>query len=237
MACYSTARVIADRNAARYSLIDEGENPFTQAVRSGPPGDQESWKRIPGTPPLSEQRPDVPFWFSYLPQFKTTYVSFRGYDGLGENARTLFAGVERDRPDKLIIDLRNNGGGDNTEGLKHLVEPLRRLESINKPGHLYVLIGVATFSAAMNNAAHFRERTRASLVGEAIGERPNSYQEPREVKLPNSGLILRVSTQYYAFVHDRENVIRPDRTIVPAWSEFRSGRDPVMEWVLAAPLE
>ncbi len=230
-------RVIADRNAARYSLVDEGGNPLTQAVRGGPPGDYGSWERIPGSPPLSGQRADVPFWFSYLSQFKTTYVSFRGYDGLAENARTLFAALERDRPDKLIIDLRNNGGGDNTEGLKHLVEPLRRLESINKPGHLYVLIGVATFSAAMNNAAHFRERTSAILVGEAIGERPNSYQEPREVKLPNSGLILRVSTQYYAFVRDGENVIRPDRTIVPTWSEFRSGRDPVMEWVLAAPLE
>jgi len=100
-------------------------------------------------------------------------------------------------------------------------------------GHLYVLIGVATFSAAMNNAAHFRERTAAILVGEPIGERPNSYQEPREVKLPNSGLILRTSTQYYAFVHDDENVIRPDRTIVPTWSEFEEGRDRVMEWLLS----
>jgi hypothetical protein len=225
--------VIADRNVAGFGFIDERGNPFTQILQVGPSSEHSTWARIPKSPPLSDQRPNVPFWFTYLPEAKTTYVSFRGYDGLERNARALFASLEHDRPEKLVIDLRHNGGGDNTQGLQYVVEPLRRVDRINKMGHLYVLIGVATFSAAMNNAAHFRERTAAILVGEPIGERPNSYQEPREVKLPNSGLILRTSTQYYAFVHDDENVIRPDRTIVPTWSEFEEGRDRVMEWLLS----
>ena len=228
--------VIPERNRAQLGFIDDLGNPFTQTVEASPAVDRASWARIPKSFPLSEQRPGDAFWFSFLSEAKTTYVSFRGYDGLGANAKALFAALERDHPDKLVIDLRHNGGGDYTVGLEHLVEPLRRVEFVNKRGHLYVLVGAATFSAAMNNAAHFRERTAAILVGETIGERPNSYQEPREVKLPNSRLILRVSTQYYAFVHDSENVIRPDRTIIPTWSEFEAGRDPVLEWVLAAPV-
>jgi hypothetical protein len=33
--------------------------------------------------------------------------------------------------------------------------------------------------------------TNAILVGESIGERPNTFQEPREFTLPNSRLVVR----------------------------------------------
>jgi hypothetical protein len=103
---------------------------------------------------------------------------------------------------------------------------------MNQKGHLFVLIGPATFSAAMANAAHFRARTAAMLVGQPIGEKPNSYQEPRQVTLPNSRLTLRYSTRYYRFVDQGENLIRPDQEIIPSWTDYQAGRDPVLEWVL-----
>ena len=53
-------------------------------------------------------------------------------------------------------------------GLRYLVRPVRELASINQKGHLYVLIGPQTFSAAMANAAHFRTQTAALLVGQPI---------------------------------------------------------------------
>ncbi|HEV8058390.1 MAG TPA: hypothetical protein VGP68_00835, partial [Gemmataceae bacterium] len=110
-------------------------------------------------------------------------------------------------------------------------DPIRDLP-INAKGRLFVLIGPHTFSAAMSNSAHFRLRTTAILVGEAIGERPNSYQEVRQMTLPNSRLIVRYSTRYYKFVESGENVIRPDQEIIPSWAEYKAGRDPVLEWVL-----
>ena len=36
----------------------------------------------------------------------------------------MFDTLKREHPDKLIIDLRQNGGGDYNEGLKYLVELL-----------------------------------------------------------------------------------------------------------------
>jgi Peptidase family S41 len=87
--------------------------------------------------------------------------------------------VEQSKPDKLVIDLRQNSGGDYNEGLKYLVHPIRDLAAIDKKGHLFVLVGANTFSAAMSNATQFRYQTEAILVGRAIGEKPNSYQEPR----------------------------------------------------------
>src|ERR1022692_2809502 len=110
--------------------------------------------------------------------------------------RTDFAWREHCyNPDKLVIDLRQNSGGDYTVGERWLIHPIRELASINRKGHLFVLVGAVTFSAAMNNAAQFRSQTAALLVGQTIGEKPNSYAEPRNMTLPNSHLTVRYSTR------------------------------------------
>jgi uncharacterized protein YndB with AHSA1/START domain len=70
-------------------------------------------------------------------------------------------------------------------------------------------------------------------VGEAIGEKPNSYQEPREFTLPNSRFVVRYSTRFYKSVEGTVNLVAPDKEIVPTWDEYKNGRDPVLEWVLA----
>ena len=111
----------------------------------------------------------------------------------------------------------------------------RRAADLNARGHLYVLVGALTFSAAMNNAAQFQDETRAILVGQTIGERPNSYQEPRQFRLPNSHLVVRASTLWYAFRKQGPNVVAPEKAITPTWNEVRSGRDPVLEWVFSQP--
>jgi hypothetical protein len=131
-----------------------------------------------------------------------------------------------------VIDVRQNGGGDYTEGLRHLVRPIKNMQDINKKGHLFILIGPNTFSAAMSNSAHFRYQTAALLVGQPIGEKPNSYQESRRMTLPNSRLVVRYSVRFYKFVENGENLIRPDQEIVPTWDGFKAGRDPVLDWVL-----
>jgi C-terminal processing protease CtpA/Prc len=146
----------------------------------------------------------------------------------------MFALIDKTHPDKLVIDMRTNGGGDYFVGLHNLVDPIAKRADLNRKGHLFVLIGPSTFSAAMSNAAHFRYRTAATLVGQEIGEKPNSWQEVRHVKLPNSGLDLRYSTKWYAFVPEgAENAIRPDREVVTSWDDYVAGRDPALDWALA----
>jgi hypothetical protein len=93
-------------------------------------------------------------------------------------------------------------------------------------------IEIARFGA-MNNAAQFRSQTAALLVGQTIGEKPNSYAEVRGITLPNSHLTVRYSTRYYKFSEGPENAIRPDREIIPSWADYKAGRDPVLDWVLA----
>ncbi|HEX7678288.1 MAG TPA: CocE/NonD family hydrolase C-terminal non-catalytic domain-containing protein, partial [Thermoanaerobaculia bacterium] len=184
------------RDLVHFTLADDAGHEFVAAVHAGPSDDL---VRLVANPPLFRQYPDKHFWFVWLPESHAVYCSFRGYQDLGLNAKGLLAMVAAKRPEKLIIDMRQNGGGDYFEGLKQLVEPIRRLTDINKKGHLFVLIGPLTFSAAMANAAHFRQMTEATLVGRTIGENPNSYQEPREFTLPHSKLTVRYSTKLYEF--------------------------------------
>ena len=140
--------------------------------------------------------------------------------------------IGKEHPDKVVIDLRRNGGGDYNHGLQYLIRPLQQDKSINRKGHLFVLIGPDTFSAAMSNATQFRTMTNATLVGEPIGERPNTFQEPREFTLPNSRLVVRYSTRFYKFATGKENIIVPDKQIEQSWTDYKVGRDNALEWVL-----
>ena len=183
--------------------------------------------------PLFRQKPTEQFWFTHLQDSETTYVSFRGYDSLGDRARPLFRSIDRNPPKRLVIDLRQNGGGDFFEGRDHVVNPVKKRPSVNQKGRLFVIVGRRTFSAAMVNAIDFRKQTNAILVGEPIGERPNSYSENDEMTLPNSRLVVSYSTEYYKFLDEDVPAVMPDHRIDPTWADFQAGRDPVMDWILA----
>ena len=95
------------------------------------------------------------------------------------------------------------------------------------------LVGRQTFSAAMVNAIDFRQDTNAILVGEPIGERPNSYSENDEITLPRSRLVVSYSTRYYQFLDQDVPAVEPDQRVDPSWEAYKAGRDPVMDWVLS----
>jgi len=229
--------VIADRAHAPFTFENDQGDTFTLGVKAVVmPPVAKGGLAIPGmlpvaAPPLFRQKPGEQFWFALLPD-STLYVNWRGYDGLGEQARKLFRVLESQPVKRLVIDLRQNGGGDFLEGRKHMIRPIQKRAALNQKGRLFVIVGRRTFSAAMANAVDFRKDTNAILVGEPIGERPNSYSENDELTLPNSRLVVSYSTRYYKFVDEDVPAVLPDVRIDPSWPEWRAGRDPVMDWIL-----
>lgn len=231
--------VVPDLGKAVFTLEDESGTQFTleiAPVEVGLVNGVPTMRLDPVTkePPLFRQKPSEKFWFTYLPDSNTVYANFRGYDGLGANAKALFRLVDANPTSRLVIDMRQNGGGDFFEGRKHLIEAVKKRPAINTKGHLFVVVGRRTFSAALANAIDFRKDTNAILVGEPIGERPNSYSENDEMTLPNSRLVVSYSTRYYKFLDDDVPAVIPDKRIDPTWAEFRAGRDPVLEWIISA---
>jgi hypothetical protein len=227
--------IIPDRNHAVYTLKDNAGHLSDLDIRGLAPGQDVKMKSIYRADALRYQRPDDGFWCNILPVSQAVYCNWRSYEDLRAKAAKMFTLIGKSYPRKLILDMRDNGGGDNTVGFSEIIKPIKARADLNARGHLYVLIGPLTFSAAMNNAVQFQDETNAILVGQTIGERPNSYQEPRQFHLPNSHLVVRASTRWYAFRKKGPNKVAPDKEIVPSWRDVVNGRDAVLDWVLNRP--
>jgi C-terminal processing protease CtpA/Prc len=170
-----------------------------------------------------------------------------GYSEFRRFSNRLFKVFDRQQVKRLVIDLRNNRGGDSTKFrwifLPRLID--RRFSKqcfacpreINKPIKLYVLISRETYSAGMITAVELKQKAAAMLVGEPTGGRPNAYDEDRPFELPNSHLVVFVSTRYYRLAQDDAAGLAPDREIPLTWQDFIAGRDPTLDWVFAQPVE
>ena len=205
---------------------------LTLNLPASSPMPRSAWLRAATTVPLYRQHPGEPLWCLPFEKERAVYCSFQSYKNLRESSKAMLDLLHEKQPQYLILDLRLNKGGDFGLGLKYLIKPIRKMRGINRSDHLSVLIGPRTFSAAMSNAAQFHDRTKALLVGQPIGEKPNSYQEAREMVLPNSHWTVRCSIKFYKFTKSSENLIRPDKEIPETWDDYNSGRDPVLDWVL-----
>lgn len=67
--------------------------------------------RLGGAGPLWQRCPNETFWKEHWGD-RTVYVNWRGYDDLAANFEALLVELDQKRPRRLIIDLRDNPGGD-----------------------------------------------------------------------------------------------------------------------------
>jgi hypothetical protein len=231
------------RDSIRFELSDDGGRVRDVWVQPSLPGTRPPWRSAAIREPLYLSRPDDPFWFTRLADARgdssTVYLAFGGYPGwfdFWRRSRRLMKYLDQHRAWRLVIDLRDNAGGDFNEGRRLLIPGLRNRPAVSSPGHLYVLTGPVTFSAAMTNAVDLRRELGAILVGEPTGARPNQYQEGDSFTLPHSGWRVSVATRYYRFQARDTPGVLPDHDAAQTWDDYRAGRDPALEWILAQPL-
>jgi hypothetical protein len=179
--------------------------------------------------PLYLRDQDSNFWFVPLEDKKTVYCQYNEVYDMADESIANFAvrlgdyiashGIQR-----LIIDLRFNSGGDNTLN-RSLLHALIRSPALREPGSLFVITGRGTFSAAMMFAIDLEKHTNAIFVGEPTGASPNHYGDSRKVRLPNSGITIRVSTLYwqYAGPNDKRLALKPHisaAAMTPQWPQY-----------------
>lgn len=228
--------VLPSSGSGKFTFEDDDGHRFDLSIASTAPNAPESRKALIPAPTFRQQS-GRGFWFSELPD-STVYAIFRSYQNIEKNAADLLDFLRARATQRLIIDMRENGGGNYTLVREHLLYKLQMLPTINRLGGLYIITGRGTFSAAMTNVTDFRRETDAILVGEPTGARPNGYQELGGFTLPHSGLKVSCSILHYRFQPERDDVlaVMPDRRIDPDWNLYKAGRDPVLEWIRAQPL-
>lgn len=136
----------------------------------------------------------------------------------------MFSGIKQRKIKNVIVDLRNNGGGNSmvaNEFIKYLdIDMLQTGYSIRRwgpmkhstkgnpvennkreellySGNVFVLTSPNTFSSAMMFAWHIQDNGLGFIVGETPGNTANGYGDVTRHILDNSRLILQLSTKEF----------------------------------------
>jgi hypothetical protein len=181
---------------------------------------------------------DKHYWWDWNAESRILYVQYNKVaDGekqsLADFAAELSKAIVAHAPDKLVIDMRNNNGGDT-----YLNEPFLgavAASSVNRAGHLYVIIGRRTFSAAENAVSYFGRFTKAIFVGEPTGGKPNAPGDETPFTLPYSAILVNLSDRYWqgSWPDDFSDFRAPDISTPESFSDYAAGRDTAMDAIRA----
>jgi hypothetical protein len=152
--------------------------------------------------------------------------------------------LERAPPQKLVIDLRFNTGG-NLELADALFRGIAALPVAQERGRLFVITGRTTFSAGITAVAVLRQLTRAVIVGEPVGDVLDTWSEGGNILLPNTKLTLHYANGFHPYSRREYPEFRPyhydlsvddvgpDVLVETTFTQYLAGQDPAMEAILA----
>lgn len=134
------------------------------------------------------------------------------------------------KPQKIIIDLRNNAGGDSSL-LSPIINVIKTYQRVNKPD-IYCLINRRVFSSGVLNTYDIKHKFNATLVGQPTGQGVNHYGEIKKLVLPNSKIEIQYSSKYFKLIEDDSHNILPDVLIEPNIDDIMSGKDSILDYCL-----
>jgi hypothetical protein len=200
----------------------------------------EGWTdmRLPAKPPLWLRNTEDFFWYEYLPDSRTLYVQ---YNAVANKSNETVAGffdrvfkfADANPVDRMVLDLRLNGGGNNALNMP-IIHGLIRSDKLNQRGKLFVVLGRETFSAAQNCVNQLEIHTNAIFVGEPTAANPNHYGDAAPIQLPNSGIRVQASTLWWQDVDPRDTRpwTPPYLSVELSSSNYRNNIDPVLAIVM-----
>ncbi|HEX8452500.1 MAG TPA: hypothetical protein VF647_10415 [Longimicrobium sp.] len=198
-----------------------------------------------GALPLYLRNPTRNYWFEYLPESGVLYFQYnRAQDAADENTarfgERLLAALGEHRPKAFVMDVRFNTGGNLTlaTGL------MKTLEERTRGTPRFIITGRSTFSAGISQVALWRQAGDVTIVGEPVGDELETWAEGGNVRLPNSRLKAHFANGAHSYspapcpantpCYDLSSPpLTPDIRAMASWADYRAGRDPAMDAILA----
>ncbi len=176
------------------------------------------------------------YWFRHLPADNLVYFQYnavgnRPDEDLATFCRRMMRFVRERAVQHLVIDLRRNGGGNGLLN-RALTHELIRDDTISRRGHLFVIIGRGTFSAAVSAASDLERHTDAIFVGEPTRSGPNGIGQATVLRLPCSRVEISCASlriQGGVLSSDRRPWIAPDVVAEETSADAAAFRDPALE--------
>jgi hypothetical protein len=140
------------------------------------------------------------------------------------------------RVERLVLDLRQNPGGDN-HSFARLLSLVTEFAA-DHPRSLAVLTDRVTFSAASNLATSIEAATDAVFIGEPMGGGLNFWDDVRWIRLDSLPvpMTVAISTRWWEFADPDEVrlTIDPDVQLPVTADDYFAGRDPGLDAALEA---
>ena len=193
-------------------------------------------------PPLYQQRINEVHWWQYVPRDRLLYIKWDQVQNRSSTETALqtfqtalrYAREHAGDIDKVLLDLRNNTGG---EGglLDPIVREIIRTREVDEPGRFFAAIGPRTFSAALLMSSALERYARPIFVGEPTGGKVNVYAGHVMATLPNSGIAVSISPSLYqtSYPNDAREYVTPRLFVQPSFADYLANRDPVYNAVVA----
>jgi C-terminal processing protease CtpA/Prc len=182
--------------------------------------------------PLARRHKDEWYWYEYLEDERAVYFQYDvcgNMDGQRFRAfnKEMFQFIDSHGVQRIIVDLRYNGGGNS-----RVLNPFLKAIDDRPALEVITLIGRQTFSSALMNAIQLDEKG-ATLIGEPTGGRPNDYGEVHLFRLPNSGLPIYYATRYFRELeHSDPPALEPDIPVTLTIQDQIAGFDAALEEAL-----
>ncbi len=208
-----------------------------------PNSDWASVREAGSTPLYLKQLNETYFYFEYLPESKTLYarqssVFDHEKEKIKDFYKRLFEFIDNNEIDRLIYDVRLNGGGNNYNN-KQFIQGIMARPEINAQGKFIYIIGRRTFSACQNLTNEIENYTNAVMIGEPTAENKNFYGDNKKVTLPNSKIDAYLS---FAWWQDKPQWENADATVPHfpkelTFEEYRTNQDPVVDFAMSNDFE
>jgi hypothetical protein len=231
--------LIPDTSEAKLSFQDREGKKRTIEMKPVSMSKQPAWlvnTRDTTLAPLYRQKAGEYYWSQYLEETETLFFKYNSCRQIttlpfAQFTKEVFYLIDTKDIRRLVIDLRHNGGGNSGIFTPFLAE-IKKRESINRKGGLYVLIGRRTFSSAVLNALLLKNQTAALFAGEPTGGKPNHFGEIKHFQLPLSKIPIQYSTKYFTIAKEDTPSLLPDIPVTVNFSDYLDNVDPVLQAIL-----
>ncbi len=202
--------------------------------------------------PILLQEWDKPFHYQVIESINGFYMRYSANDDVGEHSIASFNKAIKDELSKnsysvLIIDQRNNGGGDYTRTF-NLMTSLPKLVGERTP--IYIISGPLTFSAGISSVAFLKASggDQVTIIGTEMGDHERMWGETSLLTLPNSQLTMQFATGLHDykdgcsefpncywldfFYNVSVGSLSPEFTIPFTFDDYVAGQDAAINYIL-----